>query len=565
MVNSRSSKFSKNTVLPLQAPTVLLSKIGAPRVPENLMPRLDLQNPFKLSKIPRLVVMEASPGYAKTCTSASWLAECDISNCWLSLDSRDNDAGLFWQYLVKACTRVLPGMADLAVPDQINEHFLTRLVNEMTLASEQQPGTRVALVIDNFHHIHNPDIQRAFAFVMNHLPAGITLLILSRRPVQLARRARQLADGELAQYDARQLSFTDEESASFLDRHYSGDRSSETSLEDDLIRGWPMGLRLLSLASVDDVDGTAINTELVHDYMIEEAFLSQPAVVREILTSVCPLETLAPDVVDSLAPSQDGLNCIELLQIHGLYLERDASAGHYRLHRVFRKAICEHLAKTDSDNFRIHCATAAAELERSSYIPQAIALWAQLNEWEKTVTLIFNASAQLIAARDFQTLHNWLSQLPQRWVNRCPKTLYLSALTESHTQDWDSKALQNRLDQAEEILCKAIDAHRDTRVQVLSQLDFSSEEQARKLLQDIRKLRTELVKRGSQQTLVEPLSVREIEILSLIAAGLRNKDIADRLSIALSTVKAHIYNIFSKLQSKSRTEAVSLGRELGVI
>ncbi|MEH6590708.1 MAG: LuxR C-terminal-related transcriptional regulator [Halioglobus sp.] len=565
MVNSRSGKFSKNTVLALQPPTVLLSKIGAPRIPENLMPRQILQNPFKLSKIPRLVVMEASPGYAKTCTTAFWLQECGISNCWLSLDSTDNDTGLFWQYLIKACIRVLPGMTDLTVPDHINEHFLTRLVNAMTLACEQQPGVRVALVIDNFHHINNPDIQRAFGFVLNHLPADITLLILSRRPLQLARRARQLADGELAQYDARQLSFTDDESASFLDSHYSGDRSGEAWLEDDIIRGWPMGLRLLSLASASDMNGTTINAELVHDYMIEEAFLSQPAIVRDILASVCPLACLAPDVVDGLVPSQDGFNCIELLQIHGLYLETDAHTGHYRLHRVFRKAICEHLAKTDSDNFRIHCAAAAAELERKSYLPEAIALWAQLNEWEKAVSLIFSASAQYIAAKDFQSLHSWLSLLPQRWINRCPKALYLSALTESHTQEWDPKALQSRLVQAEEILCKAIDAHRDTRVQVLSQLSFSSEEQARKLLQDIRKLRTELIKRGSQHTLIEPLSGREIEILNLIAAGLRNKDIADRLSIALSTVKAHIYNIFSKLQSKSRTEAVSLGREMGII
>jgi LuxR family maltose regulon positive regulatory protein len=565
MVNSRSGKFGKNTVLALQPPELLLSRIGAPRVPEKLMPRESLQNPFKLGKIPRLVVMEASSGYAKTCTSALWLEECGMSNCWLSLDSRDNEPALFWQYLVKACSRLLPDMSDLVVPEQLDERFLTRLINAMTLACEQQSGSRVALVIDNFHHITNPDIQRAFGFVLSHLPTDITLLILSRRPLQLARRARQLADGELAQYDARQLRFTDEESAAFLDHHYRGDKSSASWLEDDIIRGWPMGLKLLSLASANEASGVAPNTGLVHDYIIEEAFLSQPPIVREILASICPLKSLAPDVIDDLAPSQDGFSCIEVLQIHGLYLENDSLTGHYRLHRVFRSAICEYLKKTDSDNFRIHCAAAAAELEKRSYIPEAIALWAELNEWEKATSLIFNASAQHIAAREFQLLHSWLSLLPQRWVNRCPKTLYLSALAESHTQGWESTALRTRLDQAEDILGKAIDAHRDKRVQVLSQLSFSSEEQAHKLLQDIRKLRTELIKRGTQHTLVDPLSAREIEILSLIAAGLRNKDISDKLSIALSTVKAHIYNIFSKLQSKSRTEAVSQGRELGII
>ena len=65
--------------------------------------------------------------------------------------------------------------------------------------------------------------------------------------------------------------------------------------------------------------------------------------------------------------------------------------------------------------------------------------------------------------------------------------------------------------------------------------------------------------------LIEPLSAREVEILQLVDEGLRNKEIAERLSISLSTVKAHIYNVFSKLQSSSRTEAVSLARNLGIL
>ncbi|WP_101758045.1 LuxR C-terminal-related transcriptional regulator [Oceanicoccus sp. KOV_DT_Chl] len=67
-----------------------------------------------------------------------------------------------------------------------------------------------------------------------------------------------------------------------------------------------------------------------------------------------------------------------------------------------------------------------------------------------------------------------------------------------------------------------------------------------------------------QGVLIEPLSSREVEILQRVSDGLRNKDIAENLSISISTVKAHIYNIFSKLQVKSRTEAVAQGRKLGI-
>jgi DNA-binding NarL/FixJ family response regulator len=56
---------------------------------------------------------------------------------------------------------------------------------------------------------------------------------------------------------------------------------------------------------------------------------------------------------------------------------------------------------------------------------------------------------------------------------------------------------------------------------------------------------------------MEPLTAREKEILSLIAIGKGNRDIADALNVEEKTVKNHINNIYSKLQIKSRYEAIS--------
>jgi LuxR family maltose regulon positive regulatory protein len=51
----------------------------------------------------------------------------------------------------------------------------------------------------------------------------------------------------------------------------------------------------------------------------------------------------------------------------------------------------------------------------------------------------------------------------------------------------------------------------------------------------------------------------------LVADGLSNRQISERLYLALSTVKGHNRNIFDKLQVKRRTEAVARARELGLI
>jgi LuxR family maltose regulon positive regulatory protein len=68
-----------------------------------------------------------------------------------------------------------------------------------------------------------------------------------------------------------------------------------------------------------------------------------------------------------------------------------------------------------------------------------------------------------------------------------------------------------------------------------------------------------------QSSWFEPLSPREEEVLRLIAAGASNREIADTLVVAVSTVKKHISNILSKLNATSRTQAIAQARELGLL
>ena len=71
--------------------------------------------------------------------------------------------------------------------------------------------------------------------------------------------------------------------------------------------------------------------------------------------------------------------------------------------------------------------------------------------------------------------------------------------------------------------------------------------------------------RPSGQVCVTMLSKREIEILPLLAEGLSNKEIAARLHLAPVTVKTHLQNIYKKLNTKNRIEALKKSREIGII
>jgi DNA-binding NarL/FixJ family response regulator len=67
------------------------------------------------------------------------------------------------------------------------------------------------------------------------------------------------------------------------------------------------------------------------------------------------------------------------------------------------------------------------------------------------------------------------------------------------------------------------------------------------------------------QTLLHPLSERELEIVGLLARGATNREIAAALVLAEGTIKNHLTNILGKLGARDRTEAALIAKDLGII
>nr|WP_294790191.1 LuxR C-terminal-related transcriptional regulator [uncultured Mucilaginibacter sp.] len=61
------------------------------------------------------------------------------------------------------------------------------------------------------------------------------------------------------------------------------------------------------------------------------------------------------------------------------------------------------------------------------------------------------------------------------------------------------------------------------------------------------------------------LSSRELDVLQLMAQGLSNQEISERLFVSLNTIKTHSSNIFEKMEVKRRTQAVEMAQRLGII
>ena len=80
-----------------------------------------------------------------------------------------------------------------------------------------------------------------------------------------------------------------------------------------------------------------------------------------------------------------------------------------------------------------------------------------------------------------------------------------------------------------------------------------------------KRIPAELAEQVADHLADDSLTSREIEVLSLIAAGNANKIVADKLSITEETVKGHVKSILSKLGANDRTHAVTIGLKRGII
>jgi LuxR family maltose regulon positive regulatory protein len=212
----------------------------------------------RLREAGRIVLVAAPAGFGKTSVLAEWLATDAGAErlAWLSLDERDDDAALFWRYLLAAVEGAHPGVAaasaELLATGAPTEAVLATLVNEL-----HDDGDPLVIVLDDLHVIANPAVHVGLAFLAERLPASVRLVIASRAdpPLPLARlRAR----GELTELRAAELRFTADEATAYLTRSMGlAVTDADVAALANRTEGWIAALQLAALSLQGRADASA--------------------------------------------------------------------------------------------------------------------------------------------------------------------------------------------------------------------------------------------------------------------------------------------------------------------
>lgn len=407
---------------------LLTTKLFMPLVPRGWVRRSRLIEQLKSGLTVRLTLISAPAGYGKTMLICDGLRYAQIPVGWLSLDAADNDPAFFWSYFVAALQSVHPEIGKPALnilqspqpPPEV--WILHTLINE--IAKTQMD---FALVLDDYHVIHNQSIHDSMSYLVEHMPPQMHLFIATRidPPLPLARlRAR----GHMTELRAADLRFTSDEAAEFLNEMMSLRLlHSQVETLEARTEGWIAGLRMaaLSIRTTNDVtafiDSFGGGTRHIFDYLIEEVVDRQPPDIRDFLLRTSVLDRLTGPLCDAITGRDDSQKILQGLERGNLFVvPLDDNNRWYRYHQLFSDLLQAQMIGQRPDLISELHSKASQWFEGEGLTVEAVNHAVASQDWDRVKELIEPRVKTMIAQNRYTTVAEWLSKMPGELVAEHP-------------------------------------------------------------------------------------------------------------------------------------------------
>jgi LuxR family maltose regulon positive regulatory protein len=376
----------------------------------------------------KLTLISASAGFGKTTLVSTWVAGCGRPVAWLSLDEGDSDPARFLTYLVAALQTLAPTigegvLAALESPQPSHtESLLTALLNQ--IAAVPDP---FILVLDDWHVIDSEAVDRALAFIVDHLPPRMHLVIVTREDPSLP-LARLRARGQLNELRAADLRFTPAEAADFLNQLMGLNLSAEdVAALEARTEGWIAGLQLaaLSMQGHKDVSGFirefAGDHRYIVDYLVEEVLQRQPEPIRRFLLQTAILDRLNGSLCDAVTGMEEGNAHLEALQRGNFFvITLDDRRTWYRYHHLFADVLRMHLQAEHPDQVSTLHRRASEWYEHHGSTDNAIRHALAAEDFARAADLVETVMPAMRLSRQSATVLGWLKALPDELVRVRP-------------------------------------------------------------------------------------------------------------------------------------------------
>ncbi len=430
--------------------TLLQTKLYIPPLrPNNITrPRLTrlLDEGFDKARV--LSLISAPAGYGKTTVLVEWIQERLMSVAWLSIDKYDNEPARFFDYLFSAIEDINQALGENL--KQISQRqpapapldLMTSLINAFSPTEKQSElEQRFILVLDDYHHISEPEIHESIDFLLEHLPPKMHLVILTRQdpPLALSRlRGRDLIT-EIRQDDLR---FSGQESAHFLIESMDLEPSSnEIETLTERSEGWPVGLQLaaLSMQGMGEAErqqfiaGFSGRHHFILDYLTDEVLKRQSLPLQDFLIRTSILDRMCSSLCDALLVDANGSEELASAASSQAYLEQleafnlfiiplDNERYWYRYHHLFAELLQARLQEYQPELVpKLHHQAAAWD-EENGHVALAVQHELLGQDMELAADMVGRAIKDFAtwSRVEVKTFLHWLQALPEEVLRNRP-------------------------------------------------------------------------------------------------------------------------------------------------
>ncbi|MBD2867288.1 LuxR C-terminal-related transcriptional regulator [Paenibacillus arenilitoris] len=400
----------------------------------------------------KLTLVSASAGSGKTTLVSQWLSGFPRPAAWLSLEEADNDPARFLNYLFAAMRTVeanvgdgAHGMLQSPQPPPM-ETVITALLNDVAAIPR-----KLVLVLDDYHVITAEPVHDALAFLVEHMPEQMHLVIATREEPRLSLAKLRVRD-QLTEVRAADLRFTASETAEFLGQVMGLSLSAEdVAFLEDRTEGWIAGLQLAALSIRRDAAAAGLietfggSRGLVPDYLVEEVLQRQPAAIQTFLLRTSILDRMCGPLCDAVlreeagdADRASGQDMLEYLERANLFVvPLDDERRWYRYHHLFaellrqrqQRSSCSPAGSGEKDDAALHL-RASGWYEANGLELDAFRHAVAAGDVERAARLIEGRGMPLHFRGIVAPVRSWLESLHPSVMNAKPSlwVIYASVL-----------------------------------------------------------------------------------------------------------------------------------------
>ncbi|GHO99366.1 LuxR family transcriptional regulator [Reticulibacter mediterranei] len=446
---------TSTTASDLPSTNLLSTKLALPRPRHSLVPREELFSHLDSGMDHTITLLSAPAGFGKTTVVRAWIAARNANQeqfkaAWLSLDGEDNDPVRFWRYVIAACqcfdtTIGQSALEWLSSTQPFHFDYSSRISFESVVTGLLNGLNRMeapcVLVIEDYHVIALSHIHEMFAYFLDHLPATIHVILLSRSDLPLP-LAHLRAQGNMFEIRTADLRFSLEETRAFLQQRLPFPLSEEmVERVYERTEGWGAGLNLLVLALRRYTDHQELERFVATltgryrpllEYLVSDVLNTQPEPLQLFLLQTSGLARLTGSLCDAVTGRTDSDLLIEQIERANLFLEPLDGAGEwYRYHSLFAEAMQhEALHRLGTEGLGACLQRASNWYEQENQLTDAVETALKARDFTRAAILIERLSGSTFeqTAKEFYTLRRWFAQIPLA-VLQGFSTLYLAYIS----------------------------------------------------------------------------------------------------------------------------------------